>query len=152
MGRSVATHRDAVAIAYLRPDLGTEEECWLDFLEDLRNVLTERFPSLREEDRWVGRETRSILENRHARIVVAEYCGMVSVSLVPKADSYGTLLALGVQWCASVRGSFHEHLAKRFPDSCMHKIGTASNGESFYRFNSPDKVGTVVERGEILPL
>lgn len=39
MGRSVSTHRHAVATVYLNPEFepGTEDWAWDDFLEDLRD-------------------------------------------------------------------------------------------------------------------
>lgn len=146
MGRSVARPSDAVETVYLHephrsPDEDGDydgydaQDDWDYFCEDLQNVVRERFPSFQEDSTWVGNEEKSILENGHARIVVAEYCGTVSVSLVPLEHtySYDNRGLLAAAWCRQVADSFRQHLHKRYPQSAMTRLGSMSNGEAVYR-------------------
>lgn len=131
MGRSVSVPSDAVTTVYIAldddfdPDFG-----WDDFIEDVRNVVKEKYPSFVDDDKWVGREDRSILVNTYARIVVAEYCGLVSISIVP--DDHWNTSHLTKAWCDRIARSWHRYMTKRF-GRALTKLGSASNGESFFR-------------------
>jgi len=140
MGRSVSTASGAVETCFLdfSEDLCDEvcgPENWDCIVESIQGVLTERFPSLSECDRWVDREDRAILENDHASVVVSEYCGTVALCLVPKEDDgYGDPTSnLHQHWCGQIGPAFRRTVAKAFPESAMVRIGTFSNGESVYR-------------------
>jgi hypothetical protein len=128
MGRSVSFASGAACVVFLNPDFGEDADhgAWEDFVEDVRNVVREKYKSFRSEDRWLEREVRSILVNRYARVAVSEYCGLVSISLVPTDD------ALAESWCATIADAFKQHIHKRYPDSSLVKLGTFSNGESVY--------------------
>jgi hypothetical protein len=129
MGRSVSFASGATCVVFLNPGLGderSEEWTWYEFIDDVRNVVREKYRSFAEEDRWIEREVRSILVNRYARVAVAEYGGLVSISLVPTDD------ALAESWCATIADAFKQHIHKRYPDSSLVKLGTFSNGESVY--------------------
>lgn len=128
MGRSVSTHRHAVATVYLHPELD-HEDAWTDFMNDLRgNVLPEIFPSLTECDRWQDREDHVIMENEHCEISVSEYCGLVAVCLAPRDPDNGFSIA----WCERFYGSFTVKLEKMFKSCALRSIGRASNGEQFF--------------------
>lgn len=134
MGRSVSVPSNAVSTVYIHldepldPDFGRDE-----FVDDLRIVIREHYPSFADDSKWVGREERSILRNDHARIVVAEYCGVVSVSLVPD-DDYRAVMA--ESWCRSIALRWYTRVNAAYSNA-MQKVCTMSNGESVFRMNEP---------------
>jgi hypothetical protein len=133
MGRSVNYVLDAEAVVYLHHNIIESWE-WDSFIECLREVLQESFPSLEPDDTWIGRELRSVLENCHARIVVSDYCGVASVSLAEndRYDEYDWRSLSGA-WCGQVAAKFRRILHERFPEWAMVKLGTMSNGVSVYQ-------------------
>ena len=136
MGRSVETISGSVATVYLNISEmdGFEEGYfdWEDFTEDVSNVITEKYPSFRNRNDWLGRETRILLENNHARIAIAEYMGCVAVSLIP-LDHWGeSEAALAQAWTDQISENFVDHMHKRFSGMAMNRHGTMSNGVSVY--------------------
>jgi hypothetical protein len=130
MGRSVSTHRHAVATVYLNPEIEDEDFGWDDFLSDLRdNVLVRRYPSLEPCNRWLDREDHIILQNQFCEVSVSEYCGCVAVCLAP-ADPDD---AYKVAWCERVAASFERYVEKCYRSCAMRRIGGFSNGESVYQ-------------------
>ena len=129
MSRSVCVPFHAVAVAYVASSFEDTWE-WDDFLDDLRGLIISKYPSFEEEDSWYGREEMSILYNRHADVVVSEYCGLVSVSLVPR-DPCDDLSSLAEAWCARVASNF-EKLINESYSTAVRKIATFSNGEALY--------------------
>lgn len=126
MGRSVSYPRNAiVAFTHLEADeegsIADDFE-WLG--EDLQQQSQAAWPSLDTCDRWIGREDRALLVNRHAYVGISEYCGLVAYWIVARDDAEQP--ALAERWVASVADRF----LKTF--GTLHKIGTASNGESFF--------------------
>ena len=151
MGRSVGTHPNAEAVMYLSfndypveiiGDDGEEshgivldldpldtwatEFAWEDFKEDVMWLLQEKFPSFERVDEWTGREGHIILRNSHAVVVLYEYCGLVSVNLVPTTD-----WGWSPRWCQKVAPSFCKALNQDYLTP-LRKLGTFSNGESVY--------------------
>jgi hypothetical protein len=124
MGRSVMTVSDAIQIVYL--ELDEEYDDWDWFIEDVRTVISQKYKSFQVVDSWDGREEHRILENDLAKVVVCEYCGMVSINLVPCEFSL-FLLPLAEHWCSQIADGF----AKLFPER-LCKLGTMSNGVSVY--------------------
>ena len=128
MGRSVSTHRHAVATVYLNMEFGEDDFDF--FLEDLcDNVLVPKYPSLEPCNRWMDREDHVILQNQYCEVSVSEYCGCVAVCLAPfdPDDAYK------VAWCERVADSFKRHVEKNFKSCAMRRIGGFSNGESVYQ-------------------
>lgn len=134
MGRSVSTHRHAVATVFLHlefEDDGAWE--WDDFVEDLQdNVLQDRYPSLRKCDRWMDREDHVILENSQVEVSVSEYCGCVAICLAPKIGDYCND-AWNKAQAGRMADNFEKYVQKMFKSCAMAKMGTFSNGESFYQ-------------------
>ena len=128
MSRSVNYDSNAEYVEFLNPELECFDD-WEFFIEDIIREFTGAFPSLSEPagKRWVNNETRVILENTFAEISVSEYGGIVSLSFSPKENHDRPQLA--ASWLWSIRGSAREILV---PRGVLRKIGTASNGESFY--------------------
>lgn len=96
MARSVSIPRGAVKVAYVAC-YQEDEDGWDDSVDNLRWSLKNRYPSLRNYNKWVGREDRAVLENDHAYITVSEYCGIAAVCAVPKNDS-----KKAAAWCDKV--------------------------------------------------
>lgn len=144
MGRSVAVPTSAICTVFLHDPAGQLEaldddypDLWEDFIAYLIVSIEDRFPSMQEDDRGVGRELRVVASNAHADVVVGEYCGCVSVSLVPdrrledKGDYASYNLACG--WSNRVAESFRKCVEGAFPSSAMRLLGTMSNGVSAYQ-------------------
>jgi len=136
MGRSVSVPSNAVAVAYIdwREYIGCEDPMdddpfwWDDFSEDIIARLQGKLPSLKSCDEWLDREDHAVLENRHCYITISEYCGLVAVALVAKdtANWPDDTQGLTDHWCDQVSGHI-ESLGT------LRHIGTASNGEAFFR-------------------
>lgn len=131
MGRSVSTHRNAVATVYLHPEIEDDSFGWDDFIEDLQqNVLFPKYPSMYAADRWMDREDHIIAENRYCEVSVSEYCGLVAICLAPHSGAYEDPKAQA--WTERISNSFHAHITKMFKSSALSKVGTFSNGESVF--------------------
>lgn len=133
MGRSVNYARNATAVAYIAQDEvegDFTQEAWDDFKEDLTNILTDKFPSLKHCKHWEGNEVLFFLENGLCKIALSEYCGLVSVSLVPQDGDY-TNENLANAYCKKIKHSFHKVINEGYSNSLI-KLGTFSNGEGVY--------------------
>lgn len=99
-----------------------------DFVYWVRDALSDKFPSFNKADSWPERESHCILENELAQIVISEYCGLVSLGVVPTGDTgYYQLDGLARAWCMQnvvpfVRETWGE----------LQRVATMSNGESVY--------------------
>ena len=145
MGRSVMTAIDAIHVVYFPITIGSgcdeidQDDSdfgyweWDEFIDDLQEMITVAYPSFLRCDRWDGREEHRILENDLARIVVCEYMGLVSVSLVA-ADWYGSYLpclgGLADHWCRQISSNFQKLMDANF--TTLNKQGTMSNGVSVF--------------------
>jgi hypothetical protein len=133
MGRSVSRPSNATAVAYRSFEAEDEFDAEFEFeylIDWVRETAKEAWPSMVECDEWVGREDHAILSNDLAYIGLSEYCGLVSIWLVDREDRYDGYdqgeSNLCKPWCAQIERKF----LKLFSE--YQKIGTASNGESFY--------------------
>ena len=147
MSRSVSVASGAIAVAYasLEPIVDEESGEVREFdsddfdcsIEDFQNYLPSLYPSLSACDNWLDhREDHALLENKHCFVGVSEYCGLVSVWLVPKEDegSYRepNLTALSAHWCDQVGDKLVKAGAGCFGKALI-KQGTFSNGEAFFQ-------------------
>lgn len=132
MGRSVSQHKNAVETVFIHLELDEEDnhEQFQDFVSNVREVLTEKYPSLTKADRWSGREDHIILENSQVEISVSEYCGLVAVCLAP-LNSYDNE-AFNQAVAGRMAKSFDKYLTKAFKPSVLKSLGHASNGEQFF--------------------
>lgn len=98
-------------------------------LDDFRDHLHYLFPSTVSEDKWLGDEDHVLASNRHALFGMSEYCGLVSYWIVPQEwDGYAPdTTALSLRWIDQIADKFVAAFGE------LSKVGTASNGESFYR-------------------
>jgi hypothetical protein len=127
MGRSVSTPRNAESVVYSDHDID-DQDLWDEAIYDLKDALTERFPSLSSDTGWIDREDRIIASNRMAYITVSEYCGVVAVCAVPRdADN-----PLHVHWASSIEGNLTKCVKETFGHT-LRRLGTMSNGEGVYQ-------------------
>jgi hypothetical protein len=100
----------------------TEDEFgYDDLVEYVRSYFESKYPSLERISEWLDREDRAILENRLVYIGVSEYCGLVSVWVVPKED-YPDLTAKFIKTITP----YFEKVGE------LRKVGTFSNGEAVF--------------------
>ena len=129
MSRSVS--HPSGAVVCFRDVTDFEFDDWDWFIELITDSAKEAFPSMENADKWLDNEDHAILENSFAYIGVSEYCGLASVWMVRKENDlyYAEDIAidnLADNWIGLVENKF----CKMFGE--YRKIGTASNGESFY--------------------
>lgn len=123
MARSVSVPVDAEVVCFQEFD----GEDWDDFVWWFRETCQDAWPSLDKSDDWIGRENHVLLENGHARIGVSEYCGLVSLWIVPYiSDYYPEHKGLALHWIDQIAPKFHERFGR------LRLIGRASNGEAFF--------------------
>lgn len=132
MARSVDYLNGAQAVAYLSAHDIDDPWQWDLFQEDITERLKSLFPSLEDCDSWAssydGGENHFVLENGHAEIAIAEYCGLVSVSLRAKEDTgdYSSdTSGLALRWVEQVKDKF-------LSIGDLRKVGTFSNGEAVF--------------------
>lgn len=113
------------------------DELWdaADVIADIREYITDKFPSFDRCSRWDGRETHIILEGYGVEIGLSEYCGLASLSV--RVDegpleyseddaAYEADRLKAIQWITEN----WDEAAK--PWGQYRKIGTFSNGEGVY--------------------
>ena len=138
MGRSVDYLNYAEYVGYINFSYQYEgdtdyDRCyeWNDFLDWLQMRFEEKYRSLSIADFWDNDEVHIILENSLAKVAVAEYCGLVSVSIAPIEDCEGRT-ALGENWIRQISNGVNKILEQCPWGDRLSKIGTASNGVSFF--------------------
>lgn len=149
MGRSVETPTDATTIFFHHWDIEPEdydiaEELFADLIDTIRETIKQPFPSFDAvntgyRSAWGThyRETSVILENGHAFVTIAEYCGLVAVSLVPKPTDYDWFHTtdpesyLHEHWCNQIADKFMDSLSRCFGGRLRH-VATFSNGEAVF--------------------
>lgn len=134
MGRSVNYARNSSAVAYIYLERDETEDAYFEyenFMEDIKNILTGKYPTLRECNYWEGKEVHFILENGLFKFAVSEYCGLVSVSLVPvdREDSSNNLCEALAK---KVAPHFLKLMEKSYGENCLRKLGSFSNGEGVF--------------------
>jgi len=102
---------------------------WDDTIENLKAEIKAKLPSYYEVDLWDNRETRIFLQNNLCNIGISEYCGLVSLSVAVKDDTWNDHFA------SHHAGQIRPILEKIVDDitgtRLIHKA-TASNGEAFF--------------------
>lgn len=149
MGRSVGTHPHSLVTVFIDVDTPTVDadgeelseyayadyhQSDLEFMrDDIQDMLSKRWPSFHPVQESEGREGLTILKNEHAKVVVYDYFGIVSVNLVPREDSYtfDEYPALAEAWCKSVSNNFTGFFKKHW-SNVLTRVGVFSNGEAVY--------------------
>lgn len=108
---------------------------WEDFVSGIQYGLSKHYESFDDADEWVGRELRTISQNSMTEIVVSEYCGLASVSIVARYDEgcYDGQDGLREWWTRRMA----PHIAQVIRESVyldeLNQIGRFSNGECVYK-------------------
>lgn len=131
MGRSVSYPSGSEVVIYSHFDFSDDEYAdqyrFDDCVEELSDLLIKQFPSLYESEEYIGREDRAFVENDLVYIGISEYYGTISMWVKPKDQYYN----FGCQFAHQIENKLNEIVIDVF--GCrLNKIGTASNGISFY--------------------
>ena len=127
MGRSVSYPTDATTVLFVREEDPDDVFFFEDALEEFKSLMTEYFKSLGETDVWVGREDHAVLENNLAYFGISEYCGMLSLWVLPKED----FINLSVNWTNQIADKFKKAVKNSFGEVCV-AVGRFSDGTSLY--------------------
>jgi hypothetical protein len=142
MARSVSTPCNAAHIEYATFECEDADFASDDFefaLDDFAEQICKAFPSASTCDEWVGREDHAVAENSFAYFGVSEYCGLVSMWVLPKDDDYATSTGLRDRWIDKIEAKFTKVARNSFGQS-LYCAGRFSNGEAiFHAVNAPDK-------------
>jgi hypothetical protein len=138
MGRSVSYANGSEVVIYAHVEAVYDDEdnydefesqfAWDCSLEYLVDNSLEAFPSLNQCNQWLGREDHAILENKLVYVGVSEYCGLVSVWVVPKDNDY---YALGVASANNMKTKLEQIVQDAFGVR-LNKVGHFSNGEAVF--------------------
>ena len=104
---------------------------WEDLIENLREALSSVFPSLKEYRsgaKYPYREQAGVLENRHVKIYISEYCGCGAISIVTWDSEY---TELADSWVIHVWEKMIKIIGKHV--DLLTKLGTMSNGVSVFK-------------------
>ena len=134
MGRSVSYLNNSVFVLYFPFECEEGDDfAWDDMIDSLQCAIKRRLPSYYPTDKWGGREERIILENSLLSIAVAEYCGLVSLSVAPRNNDYDAWHeSFALRHANQIKGTL-EKILNDLGLTNLRKIGTASNGEAFFQ-------------------
>ena len=125
MGRGVSYANGSVIIKYRHIDMEDEYE-YEDLKANLSCDLMAKYKSLSECEKWLGNEDLAILENDLVYIGLSEYCGVVSLWVVPKENLNNQELNLALSWCRKVEKNIFKDYAT------LSRVGGFSDGTSVY--------------------
>lgn len=143
MGRSVAVPRDAEVTFYFPfedNDLDDEwGDAWDDMIGEIRIALSRVSDLFESADDWVGREMHRIATNGIVDVVLCEYCGFCSLSLVtveePREDAWEPVKQVWGDFSAAWVTDHYDDIAcelENFGLQLCRRVGSFSNGESVY--------------------
>ena len=138
MGRSVSYANGSEVVIYSHVDAVYDDDgnyddflsqlAWDDAIDNLKYEAQEAFPSLEVCDEWLDREDHAILENQLVYIGVSEYCGLVSIWVVPKEDEH---YAFGVAFANKIEAKLNQIVKNAF-GLRLNQVGRFSNGEAVF--------------------
>ena len=108
---------------------------WRSHVEAFQTTMVQAFPSLSTCDEWLDREDRALLENNYCHIGMSEYCGLVSMWVVPKECTYYDspgFEGLRDRWIDQIGAKFFKTASNCFGKP-LSKLGSMSNGEGVYQ-------------------
>ncbi len=136
MSRSVSVPSNAMLVNYAVLDSEVEEWDFRWMIENFQNELQEDMPSLTPANFMLGREDRVVADNRLVCFTVSEYCGLVSLAIVPQEGKE----ALARSWVKKIAARFNRACASSW-GPLLNKVGTFSNGEALFRLASGEPSG-----------
>jgi hypothetical protein len=142
MGRSVSYANGSEVVIYAHIEAVYDDEdnydefesqyAWDCAIENLVDSSLEAFPSLNKCDEWLGREDHAILESNLVYVGISEYCGLVSVWVVPKdKDSDKNYFSFGVRSANIMKAKLEQIVQESFGVR-LNKVGQFSNGEAVF--------------------
>ena len=117
MGRSVSTPSAATLVAHGTIDEDDDLTLFTDAYADQLRVM---YPSVVAVDKWLDREDHVVAENQLATFGMSHYWGVIAYWVIPKQP-------LGQAWIDCAADGFMKAFGQ------LESLGTASNGETFYR-------------------
>lgn len=135
MSRSVYVPGDAACVAYCALDNSWYENDDGGWMEDIAESVMQALPSLKSARGWIDREGCVVAENKFCRLVIAEYCGLVSVSLVPNGSG------IAYSWAEKQKAKLIR--ACDGVGTALYSKGYASNGEQFLEAYSHEQKGAM---------
>ena len=106
-----------------------------DFVDNLKTLLQEAFPSLEPVTKWLGREDKALLSNSYAYFGISTYCGLVAVWVAERDKGWNTSNAwysMRDRWINSINRKFTKTVGKSW-GTPLNKVGTFSNGEACFQ-------------------
>lgn len=137
MGRSVSYPPNADAVTFQHLDFDEDTDFDWEVIQPFQDRLKRLWPSVDDDDRWLGREHHVVASNDHAFFGVSEYGGLVAYWVLPREwDGYGPdTAALSHHWCEQIADKFE----RAFGD--LVKLGAFSNGGGIYGRRDGEPVG-----------
>lgn len=137
MGRSVSYPGNTMALAFTHLTWEHEDDAhhvWREFEDDIKEAVKQAFPvRWRSVDVW-NDEDHGVLKCDYALFGYSEYCGLVSVWLVPvepEEDADATeVLAYGL-FAGTAQDRLNEAVENATGVRLRHR-GTFSNGEAVF--------------------
>lgn len=124
MGRSVYVPSGAAIVAYI--DVSDYEEDFNDLIDNIAYELKAKYPSLDDDDGYLGREGSVLLSNKLVKVGTSEYCGLAAIFVIPEE---GNNLALN--FARKIEAGFKK-VVRDVAGPLYAKVGSFSNGESVY--------------------
>jgi hypothetical protein len=103
-------------------DYDLSYELFQEMVSELRDSISDMFPSFAFADSWIGREEHAILENGLGQIVLCEYMGLCSLSFVPTGEREG----LSLKFAEQIKPKIEKQYAR------LRFVARFSNGEAMY--------------------
>ena len=126
MGRGVYIPSNAELVIYIPTPIDEDSIYNFDIiLDDLKEYLHSKMPSLYETDDWVGSEGYIFMENDLVQIGISEYGGVMAIWVIVREDYYPQL---AYRWLDKVEKHFWNIPLK----PKLRLLGHFSNGESVY--------------------
>jgi len=112
---------------YIEPD---EEDDFIidDFVQEVRDAALNCFNCMVICKDYMDREMLVIAKNQNHRVVVSEYCNLVSISIEPHGDYAETLALTNIPKMIKKLKGYIQDLGW----VTLKLVGRASNGEAFY--------------------
>lgn len=127
MGRSVSYPSDATTVLFVREEDPDDVFFFEYAIEEFKSLMTKYFKSLGETDVWVGEEDHAVLENNLAYFGISEYCGMLSLWVLPKEN----FINLSVNWTNQIANKFKKAVKNSFGEVYVARA-SFSDGTTLY--------------------
>jgi len=127
MPRGVYYNHDAAITVHIDSSDWCEDDdplaadMWREEIDYIMDLIETRWPSFFSCDRSASNDEHILLENHHAEVIVYEYCGLTSISVVPRTDSSQDYPELAEHWCQQIASNFQKLLDSAFKGKTMNR-------------------------------